>query len=158
MKKLVFSFGGVGLVPGIPGTYASLAAAAIYCLLWWRSGDAVRPFVAGLTVLTAAVALVAWDWSVDVYHAQDARQFVLDEVVGQWLALLCVPLGEHTFSYALAAFFLFRGFDVAKPWPVRSLERLHGKWGVLADDVAAGAYAAGAFWALLFLTGKLAGV
>jgi phosphatidylglycerophosphatase A len=63
---------------------------------------------------------------------------VIDEVAGQWIALLFVPVAWKTL---LAGFILFRGFDILKPPPVRQLERLPEGTGIVVDDVAAGLYA-----------------
>jgi phosphatidylglycerophosphatase A len=70
----------------------------------------------------------------------DPGPAALDEVAGQWLALLVlVALGRTpTLGQVVAAFLLFRAFDVLKPWPIRLLERLPGGWGIVADDLAAG--------------------
>lgn len=63
---------------------------------------------------------------------------VIDEVAGMWAAMLFVPL---TWPSALAAFILFRLLDILKPFPVRQAERLGRGWGIMMDDLAAGAYA-----------------
>lgn len=68
----------------------------------------------------------------------DPSIVVIDEIVGMWIALFLVPKG--VVAYALA-FVLFRVFDVLKPQPARALERLPGGWGIMLDDVVAGAYA-----------------
>jgi phosphatidylglycerophosphatase A len=65
---------------------------------------------------------------------------VIDEVAGQWLALLGSPAD---WRHGLIALVLFRIFDITKPFPVRRLERLPGGWGIVFDDVAAGLYALG---------------
>lgn len=65
---------------------------------------------------------------------------VIDEVAGQWIALLACPID---WRHALIALFLFRLFDVTKPPPARQLERLPDGWGIVFDDVAAGLYAWG---------------
>jgi phosphatidylglycerophosphatase A len=70
----------------------------------------------------------------------------LDEVAGQWLALAVVALAQGKaprLPELAASFVLFRVLDVTKPWPIRTLERLPGGWGIVADDLAA-ALAAGA--------------
>ena len=72
----------------------------------------------------------------------DAHPIVIDEVIGQSLALLFVP---HTLVAFAAAFVLFRVFDVWKPLGAREIQRLPGGWGVVADDVIAGLTACGAF-------------
>jgi phosphatidylglycerophosphatase A len=68
----------------------------------------------------------------------DPSIVVIDEIVGIWIALLLLP--KTVLAYALA-FVLFRIFDVLKPEPARALERLPGGWGIMLDDVVAGAYA-----------------
>ena len=65
---------------------------------------------------------------------------VIDEVIGQWIALLGSPAD---WRHGLIALVLFRLFDITKPFPVRRLERLPGGWGIVFDDVAAGLYALG---------------
>jgi phosphatidylglycerophosphatase A len=70
---------------------------------------------------------------------------VIDEVAGQWIALL----GSHAnWRTALLALVLFRLFDITKPFPARQLERLPEGWGIVFDDVAAGLYALGVGWLL----------
>jgi len=156
LKKLSLTFGGVGLLPGMPGTYASFVAAVVFYLLWLALGEWVRVVVAALVLGVAALSLVAWPWARDQFGKSDPRQFVLDEVVGQWLTLLFIPLGGNVISFIAVGFFLFRGFDVAKPWPIRAIERLPGAWGTLMDDVAAAAYSILGFWILTFAVRLLA--
>jgi phosphatidylglycerophosphatase A len=69
---------------------------------------------------------------------KDPSFVVIDEVAGQLIALIAVPLAWKTF---LAGFILFRVFDILKPPPVRQLERLPKGTGIVLDDVAAGIYA-----------------
>jgi phosphatidylglycerophosphatase A len=70
----------------------------------------------------------------------DPQFVVIDEVAGQWIALLGSPAD---FRHGVIAFILFRLFDITKPFPVRHLEKLPGGWGIVFDDVAAGLYALG---------------
>ena len=88
------------------------------------------------------------------YAVVDDGAIVIDEFVGQWIALLGVAAEPATM---LAAFVLFRGFDILKPFPVRKLERgLPGAWGVMMDDVAAGVLALVVLnFALWGLTGNI---
>jgi phosphatidylglycerophosphatase A len=69
---------------------------------------------------------------------KDPGLVVVDEVAGQWITFLALPMTPVT---ALAGFLLFRLMDIVKPWPARDLERLPGGFGIMADDVAAGIYA-----------------
>ena len=70
----------------------------------------------------------------------DPQFVVIDEVAGQWIALLGSPAD---WRHALIALVLFRLFDITKPFPVRQLESLPEGWGIVFDDVAAGLYALG---------------
>jgi len=73
---------------------------------------------------------------------------VVDEVAGQWIALIG---SRADWRHALAALILFRLFDITKPFPVRQLESLPEGWGIVFDDVAAGLYALGVMWLLQLL-------
>ena len=159
-KKWIATFGGIGLLPAMPGTYASFAAAVIYYLLWLGLHDWTRLVAAALIVLAGGVTVALWPWTREHFKGPDPRQYVLDEAAGQWITLLFVPLGSHpAHPAALVAvgFFLFRGFDVTKPYPISAIERIHGGWGVLLDDVAAGVYAGIGFWVLQLLSQLLLG-
>ena len=82
---------------------------------------------------------------------EDPGFVVLDEVVGQWIALIAA--GTRTWEWLLA-FALFRVFDILKPPPARQFDRMHGGFGIMMDDVAAGIYAMAVVWLVrLFSTG-----
>jgi phosphatidylglycerophosphatase A len=65
----------------------------------------------------------------------DPSEVVIDELAGQWLALIGLP---HSFGFAIASFVIFRILDIAKPIPIRQLEQFPRGWGVMLDDIAAG--------------------
>ena len=82
---------------------------------------------------------------------EDPSFVVLDEVAGQWVALIAV--GTRPWEWLLA-FLLFRVFDIVKPSPARQFDRMHSGFGIMMDDVAAGIYAMAIVWlARLFSTG-----
>jgi phosphatidylglycerophosphatase A len=88
-------------------------------------------------------------------HAQaDPSIVVIDEIVGMWISLAGIAIAP---SGCITAFILFRLFDVLKPEPARSLERLPGGWGIMLDDVVAGAYANIGTRGILFLWALVAG-
>lgn len=98
-----------------------------------------------LWVLLASLALAIFMvgvWSAGCaekfFGRVDPRHVVIDEVAGQMLTFLARP--DASWKWLLAGFVLFRIFDVVKPFPARRLERLAGGWGIMMDDVAAGAY------------------
>ena len=127
---------GVGLLPLMPGTWASLAA--LPC------GWAIRGL--GGTAALAAAAAIAFAlgcWAparVAAASGHDDPGFiVIDEVAAQWLVLLAAPLDWRWYA---AAFLLFRLFDIAKPWPIRLMERrVAGGFGIMLDDIVAALYA-----------------
>lgn len=128
--KTIATVGGIGYCPVAPGTAGSLAGLAI---AWVLSGSLVQQ------ALGCAVALALGFWSAGptarAMGTPDPKPVVIDEVCGMMLALVALPA---TWAVYLPAFALFRLLDVAKPWPIRRLERLPGSLGILLDDVAAG--------------------
>ena len=144
----IASGGGVGLSPLAPGTAGSLAALLPWLLL------RELPLAAYLIVIAAAFALGVWacNWCVRVLAISDPGVAVFDEFVGQWLALTPLLAAGRSVWWILCGFILFRIFDVFKPWPVSwADQRIEGGFGVMLDDVIAGAYAALALGVLLWL-------
>jgi phosphatidylglycerophosphatase A len=141
---LIATWFGAGLLPWAPGTWGSLAALPFAWVIAWLFG------AAGLLAAAAALFFIGWWAAARLGRAtgiKDGRSIVVDEVVGQWLSLVAAPLAPG--AYALA-FVLFRLFDITKPWPARWADRaLPGGFGVMADDVIAGLYAALALRVLL---------
>lgn len=143
---LLATWFGAGYSPAAPGTAGSLAALAIAILLHEYLG-----FTGWHFLILAAALFVPATWAAtitaQVKKLKDPQIVVVDEVMGQWIALA----GARTLNWKsyLAAFTLFRLFDIWKPPPVRQLEALPGGLGINLDDVMAGAYAA----LVLFLAG-----
>ena len=137
--KLVATFFGVGRLRPGPGTWGSAATV----LLWYALAYALPPATRSPTAVALAVAviLIGIPAATQVARAsatKDPQFVVIDEVAGQLIALIAVPLAWKTF---LAGFILFRAFDIVKPPPVRQLEKLPEGIGIVLDDVAAGFYA-----------------
>jgi phosphatidylglycerophosphatase A len=127
--------GYTGYVPFAPGTIGSAVGLVVYLLVSWSGSALVE---AALIVVLFAAGVWAGTTAEQFFGGIDPGPIVLDEVVGMLITLAFIPVG---WSGALAGFFLFRVFDVVKPWPARSLERLHGGLGVMADDAMAAVYA-----------------
>ncbi len=128
---------GAGLSPKAPGTVGSLAS----LLLWTPLLLARCPWFLWLLLCAALFALgtIAADAIVKSGGKQDPQLVVIDEVVGVGVTLLWAPA---TWWAVLAAFVLFRIFDIAKPWPVSLADRrVKGGFGVMLDDVVAACYA-----------------
>lgn len=129
---------GSGLAPWAPGT----AASALAVLLWAAILEFAQPaWPAQLALFLALLvtATAACGWAGRRLRRKDPGCIVADEFAGQWLVLLVTP---PAWPWWLAAFILFRVFDITKPWPMRHLERLPGGIGIVADDLAAGLWAA----------------
>lgn len=139
----IATFFGAGLGKPGPGTYGSIAAV----LLWGAFAWGVQPGKLGLALaLTIGIALsiILGVPAATIAARESGRHdpgfVVIDEVAGQWIALLFSPVD---WRHGVIALILFRLFDITKPFPARQLERLPAGWGIVFDDVAAGLYALG---------------
>ena len=144
MAKLLATWFGCGLAPRAPGTAGSAAAIVIAIPLAAWAGF-TGPGFALLGALLFAPAVWAAGVTAQALGVKDPHMVVVDEVIGQWISLA----GARTLNWQsyLAAFVLFRLFDIWKPPPVRQLESLPGGLGINADDAMAGIYAALVLWA-----------
>lgn len=140
---------GLGLLPIMPGTWGSLAA--LPCAWTIRSGGGVW------LLLSAAISVFGLGcWASTRVAAASGRHdpgfIVVDEIAAQWLVLVAAPL--NLWAY-IGAFLLFRFFDIAKPWPIKRVERaVAGGLGIMLDDVLAALYAL----ALLLIGDRVLGV
>jgi phosphatidylglycerophosphatase A len=127
---------GSGLSPIAPGTAGSLGAIPLYVMLI-RGG---RPTVAVAALLTTVVGVWASTRVARRLERKDPQVVVIDEVAGMLVTML--PFDSFSLRGLLVGFVLFRLFDAIKPWPIRKLERLPEGWGIVLDDIAAGAVSA----------------
>ncbi len=132
---------GSGLLPYIQGTWGSLAALPFaWGLVAWGGKTA-------LAVAILLVFLIGW-WAADDHvrriGIKDPREIVIDEVAGQWLLLLVVPLTPLAYG---VGFFLFRALDIVKPWPASWADRdVKGGLGVMLDDILAALWGLPILW------------
>lgn len=130
---MIFStFFGAGFFPVAPGTAASfltmlLFKLGLYKLSW--------PFQALIIVALLIAGGAASTRYARLLNRKDPGRIVIDETCGQLIALFLVTPG---WKELLLAFFLFRIFDIIKPYPIKKLEALPHGWGIMADDVGAG--------------------
>jgi phosphatidylglycerophosphatase A len=136
---MVATFFGVGRIKPGPGTWGSLATVILWALASSQIPVANRAWA---TIFAAAavtiIGIPAATCVARAYGKKDPQFIVIDEVAGQLVALIAVPLAWKTF---LAGFILFRVFDIWKPFPIRRLERLPEGTGIVVDDLGAGLYA-----------------
>jgi phosphatidylglycerophosphatase A len=136
--RLIASGLGSGFAPRAPGTAGSLLALLL----------GIPLLLAPPIVLPIAVALASLGgfWAIRAARVEgDPGWVVIDEVAGQWLTL--VGLARPTVPGLIVAFALFRLLDITKPGPVGWADRQGGAGGIMADDLIAGALAAGILWA-----------
>lgn len=131
---------GSGYSPIAPGTAGALLAVVI----WWAYATLLGDYciTQGITVALVILFTVLGVWSATVserYWGEDPKRVVVDEMVGTWIALLAVPANAH-WGYMVAAFVLFRFFDIVKPLGIRKMENLPGGYGIMADDILSGIY------------------
>ena len=145
MTRMLATFFGAGLAPVAPGTFGSLAALPLGLLILILLG----PW--GL-IIAAFVAFVLGLWATEQEtkgkSEHDPSEIVIDEVVGQWLAMIPMGIGMSPISGVSVvsilanmalAFLLFRAFDILKPFPVSWADRMQTPFGVMFDDVSGGA-------------------
>lgn len=156
---------GVGYFPIAPGTMGSLVGVALF--VWVRSvvldlvsssklgvrhvdDSAYRIYysVVAIELVVALLITLIGIWAASrtekLSAKKDPGKVVIDEVAGQYVALIALPFASVNLAWPLLvlAFILFRFFDIVKPYPARKLESLHGGLGIMADDIVAGVYAA----------------
>lgn len=137
---LITTFFGSGTLPKMPGTYGSLAAAALVYPL------AKISFMGCFALLAICVFFIGIPFvkkAMKDSNTEDPGWIVIDEVSGQWMAFAFIP-PEVILQYPwliLIGFALFRFFDILKPLGIRKLEALPGAIGVMADDLLGGIYA-----------------
>ena len=128
-----------GYLPKAPGTAGAVVGVFIY--LGMQAEGAMAYFPHAILLVLFAGTLAAH--RVENFWGHDSQRIVIDEVVGQMIAFILSARTPHSGVSTFVGFVLFRLFDIAKPFPIRRLEKLPGGIGVMADDVGAGIYALG---------------
>ncbi len=136
---LTSTFFGIGRLRPGPGTWGSVATVLVWAAIAYNLPVTYRtPCALGLAFAAILAGIPAATQTARATGSKDPQFVVIDEVAGQLIALVAVPLSWKTF---LVGVILFRIFDILKPPPVRQLERLPEGTGIVLDDVAAGIYA-----------------
>jgi phosphatidylglycerophosphatase A len=131
----VCSFGYLGFFPIAPGTIGSAAGVLVYLVIRPLGNPSIELLV--IAALAAAGVVLTRPCEEDL-RCTDPGPIVIDEVMGMLITLFAIPVG---WGGILLGFLLFRVLDVVKPFPARRLEKLHGGFGVMADDAMAAIYA-----------------
>ena len=122
---MIATVGGVGTFSKMPGTLGTFVAFILLIAM------------KGVSIPLLAAVIVAGYFASDLYAKRtkkdDPQEVVIDEVAGYWISVVGLDV-----SYAIVGFFLFRIVDIVKPFPVRTMERLPGGAGIMADDILGG--------------------
>jgi phosphatidylglycerophosphatase A len=131
--KYIATLGFIGYMPFAPGTFGSIFSFIILILL--------KPSVPAhvlILLFTVPLGIVSSHFAEKLLHKKDSCHIVIDEFCGYLFSMLFIPF---SITNALAAFFLFRVFDILKPFPIRKIETvLRGGYGIMADDLMAAVY------------------
>ncbi len=133
--RTITTFFGLGLLPIAPGTWGSLGVLPV---LWWMKNLSPVYFL-----LVTCIIFLLGTWASHTQekftHAHDDGSIVIDEVVGMLLTFFLISISWKTL---VVGFFIFRLFDIWKPFPIRNIDqKIPGGLGVMLDDVLAGVYA-----------------
>ena len=137
----------IGRLPLAPGTFCSFIA----FLAWFY----IRFYIEGVFILYASLILFFVGVAVSTIHSEvikkeDPSEIVIDEWVGQWIALWLIP---HSFYWGFVSFVLFRFFDISKLGPVQGMDEIKSGTGIMMDDVVAGILALLVTQSLYFFIG-----
>lgn len=131
--EYIATLGFIGYLPFAPGTFGSLAAFTVFVLL--------KPTVfihIIILLFIIPIGIVSSHHAEKLLNDKDSRHIVIDEFCGYLISVLFIP---YSTGFAITAFFLFRFFDILKPFPIRKIESvLSGGKGIMADDIAAALY------------------
>jgi phosphatidylglycerophosphatase A len=122
-----------GKFPIAPGTAGTVVGLFLYLFM----KDLAPGMYLGLCAFISILGIWAAGRAEILLGQKDASLIVIDEIAGYLVSMFLVPAG---WGYIAAGFFLFRLFDIVKPWPLRNFEKLRGGLGVMLDDIGAGVY------------------
>ena len=140
---LILTFCKVGKIKYAPGTVASLITCLLFLLLINFFSISILLL---FTLIIFCYSFIAINNSFNEFDSEDPQEIVIDEVIGQMLTLLAIPIYETLYPlpkiyYCIGAFLLFRLFDILKPYPVSHVDKnVKGAIGIMLDDIFAGIY------------------
>lgn len=149
LRKLVITGLGTGYLRPAPGSWASAATCGVFLLLLWGFGPnawILSSCMAVIVILATIGCIALGGFAEKTFGGKDPSHCTLDEWAGQAVTLINLPLGlagcwdKHLLAVGVA-FVAFRVLDIIKPPPARQAEKLPGGFGIVADDIIAGAYA-----------------
>jgi len=164
-SEFLLTTAGLGHMRPASGTWGSLPPVVIaYALLTMGIGPGhslawVYFLVLSIIVVIYCAACILLGHEAEAKWGKDPSEVVADETAGQAITLMFIPAGIcncplTTMGAVMGAFFLFRGFDILKPWPAGAVQRVAGGWGILLDDIFAGIMSGAALLLILHLINR----
>lgn len=153
-KNFILSCFGIGFLPVAPGTFGSLLMLAAFLVIhyFWPIQMISVTFLLAALIISSVFCLTFASRRERHGEKKDPGWIVIDEVAGQAVALFPAAVTSgRVLAPAIAAFVLFRIFDIWKPSPIREMEHLNGGLGILADDLVAGVIAGTVVCIITFL-------
>ena len=135
INTLISSFFFLGYSPVAPGTAGTLGAIPLFYLM---ASYLSSEWYILILILITALAIMVSSRAEKIYNKEDPGEVVIDEVVGYLVTMAFIA---PTAVNIVLGFLLFRALDILKPFPCRRLEKIHGGYGIVLDDVAAGVWA-----------------
>ncbi len=143
VAEALTTFFGLGHAPIAPGTFGTLGGLGLAAWVGWTWPEIYGWILPLMVVALSGVGIALGRWAENRFGRKDPGPFVLDEVAGYLIAAWWPAFPAGGLVHLAAAFLLFRVADILKPWPCRRLERLPRGWGIVLDDLGAGAWALG---------------
>ena len=137
VSRTIASLFYVGFIPGMPGTYGSIITALVFFLIYSLNGPIQYEFHLGTVCRITLIGILTSAVIGRRTGVEDPSYIIIDEVAGQLLTFLFLPVTGLNIILGVLA---FRTFDIWKPYPIRKLESLGNGVGVMADDLLAGIY------------------
>jgi phosphatidylglycerophosphatase A len=132
--KLYCTFFFLGYSPVAPGSVGTLGAVLVFYII-----SDLKSLLYFITIITVTIiSIYITNKALKYYDSDDPGEIVIDEVCGYLFTMFLVPF---SWTNVGVGFILFRLFDIAKPYPIRKIEKLKDGYGVILDDVLAGIYA-----------------
>jgi phosphatidylglycerophosphatase A len=146
LNKIIATVAGVGYLPLAPGTWA----AALATIAWYFLSQNFPEFYFWQPVLFVLISIagIYTSGKMITENIKDPTHVVIDEVAGMLITLLYIPPTIFNFT---VGFFLFRFFDILKPFGIRRAEKMHKGWGIMSDDILAGIYSTIILRAIIYL-------
>jgi len=146
LEKLLGSGFYTGFIPFASGTFASAAALAIYFIPGFEQSYIIIPLTIVFFVLGIPIGT-----KFEKVYGKDPSECTMDEIAGMWMSLLFIP---KTIFYAVISFFIWRFFDIIKPYPAKNMEKINGGLGIMIDDFVAALYSLVTIHLLIFLINR----